>query len=170
MFLFRASMAFISSSVREKLNIWQRKSLMLSINYTVYMWLPNMTHRGPELNRTWKLCLILSGLKLLGITTTPLWALKRRATWALLLLYFLPIDTRSSSSSRGGHFTFTLNRRHKKRWNSKRDRGSLVTMVTASICSALSCKNVCKRWDFIQSAKSPESPSFFTFQKICSLK
>lgn len=57
---------------------------------------------------TWKLCLILSGLKLLGITTTPLWTLKRRATWALLLLYFFPIDTSSSSSSRGGHFTFTL--------------------------------------------------------------
>lgn len=58
---------------------------------------------------TWKLCLILSGLKLLGITTTPLWTLKRRATWALLLLYFFPMETSSSSSSRGGHFTFTLN-------------------------------------------------------------
>lgn len=42
------------------------------------------------------------------MTTTPRWALKRRATWALLLLYFFPMDMSTSSSSRGGLFKFTL--------------------------------------------------------------
>lgn len=48
MFLFSASMAFISSSVREKSKIWRRKSLMLDINFTVYMWLPNMHPQRPK--------------------------------------------------------------------------------------------------------------------------
>lgn len=49
-----------------------------------------------------------AGLKLFGMTTTPLCTLNRRHTWAVVLLYFLAIDTSRSSSSIGGHFRFTL--------------------------------------------------------------
>lgn len=81
---------------------------------------------------TWKLCVILSGLKLLGITTTPLWALKRKATWALLLLYFFPMDTSSSSSSKGGHFKFTLKQKQKRT-----QRGPWLRLYQKRYC--LSC-------------------------------
>lgn len=109
-FLFSASMAFISSLVREKSNIWQNRE---KVSYLCIMYVCVCVCMCLTCNPTWKLCLILSGLKLLGMTTTPLCTLKRSATWALLLLYFLPIDTRSSSSSRGGHFRFTLKHRQK---------------------------------------------------------
>lgn len=58
--------------------------------------------------QTWKLSFMRRWLKLFGMTTTPLWTLKRSATWALLLLCFLAMATRSSSSNNGGHVTFTL--------------------------------------------------------------
>lgn len=106
--LFRASMALISSSLSEKSNICKKR--------TTYCYIKSLKicfHIYFE-KSTWKLCLILSILKLFGITTTPLWTLKRRATWALLLLYFFPMDISSSSSSRGGHVTFTLNQTEKK--------------------------------------------------------
>lgn len=107
-FLFRASMALISPSVSEKFKICnkiQYDVVLLKSSFVFYMAQLCVIYFH---KLTWKLCWILSGLKLLGITTTPLWTLKRRATWALLLLYFLPIDTSSSSSSSGGLFTFTL--------------------------------------------------------------
>lgn len=47
-------------------------------------------------------------LKLFGMTTTPLCTLNLKATWAVVLLYFLATDTSSSSSKSGGHFRFTL--------------------------------------------------------------
>lgn len=51
------------------------------------------------------------GLKLFGMTTTPLCMLNLRATWAEVLLYFLATDTSSSSFNNGGHFRFTLFKR-----------------------------------------------------------
>lgn len=58
--------------------------------------------------QTWKFSFIRTGLKLFGMTTTPLCTLNLRATWAEVFLYFLASDTSSSSSSSGGHVRFTL--------------------------------------------------------------
>lgn len=120
-------MAFISSVVSEKSNIWKTMIICLLLHQLRvkldFLWLVfcvwqmfslHALHFGKA---TWKLCVILSGLKLLGMTMTPLWILKRRATWALLLLYFFPMDTRSSSSSMGGHFKFTLNQSQEKKFD-----------------------------------------------------
>ncbi len=57
---------------------------------------------------TWKFSFMRTELKLFGMTTTPLCTLNLKVTWAVVLLYFLAIDTRSWSSNNGGHFRFTL--------------------------------------------------------------
>lgn len=61
-----------------------------------------------QYQQTWKFSLMWTGLKLFGMTTTPLCTLNLKATWAVVLLYFLASDTSSSSSNNGGHFRFTL--------------------------------------------------------------
>ena len=58
--------------------------------------------------------MILSGLKLLGMTTTPRWMLKRRTIWATVLLYFFPSVFRNGSFSKGGTETFTLKKKKKE--------------------------------------------------------
>lgn len=65
--------------------------------------------------QTWKFSFMRTGLKLLGMTTTPLCMLNLRATWAVVLLYFLAMDASSSSSNNGGHFRFTLEKWYE--WN-----------------------------------------------------
>lgn len=58
--------------------------------------------------QTWKFSFMRIELKLFGMTTTPLCTLNLKATWAVVLLYFLATDTSSSSSKSGEHFRFTL--------------------------------------------------------------
>lgn len=157
-FLFSASMAFISSAVSEKSNICIKVRYGILFYFIILLWIwgwhpseinfnvctEHFIHqqrkKSVNINKpTWKLCLILSGLKLFGITTTPLWTLNRRATWALLLLYFFPMDTSSSSSSRGGHFTFTLSHTHKRLLMMGRDSARFTSCMEVIITTTLQC-------------------------------
>lgn len=114
-FLFSPSIAFMSSSEREKSNICNVKNTQLCITFhnilpvsqnVVFQALPSMQNCWCK--QTWKFSFMRTGLKLFGMTTTPLCTLNLKATWAVVLLYFLAVDTSSSSSSNGGHFKFTL--------------------------------------------------------------
>lgn len=106
MFLLSPSMAFISASEREKSNICRSATehcKMHSLFYTQQFAAWTVPHK-----QTWKFSLMRTGLKLFGMTATPLCRLNLKATWAVVLLYFLATDTRSSSSNNGGHLRFTL--------------------------------------------------------------
>ena len=63
---------------------------------------------------TSKFSFIRAGLKLFGMTTTPLCTLNLRDTCAVVFLYFLAMDVSSSSSNNGGHLRLTLFERCEK--------------------------------------------------------
>lgn len=75
---------------------------------------------------TWKFSLMRCGLKLFGMTTTPRWMLKRKATCAAVLLYFLPMAFSTGSFSKGGEDTFTL----EKNWEKKKKNLPIFNVKT----------------------------------------
>lgn len=79
-----------------------------------------------ECKCTWKFSLIRCGLKLFGMTTTPRWMLKRKATCAAVLLYFLPMAFSTGSFSKGGEDTFTL----EKNWEKKKKNLPIFNVKT----------------------------------------
>lgn len=106
-FVFSPSIAFISASEREKSNICNNRNtfqnIFLAFFFRLYpaCWIA-------AYKQTWKFSFMRIELKLFGMTTTPLCTLNLKATWAVVLLYFLATDTSSSSSKSGEHFRFTL--------------------------------------------------------------
>lgn len=62
----------------------------------------NVLHSVREKSKAWRLSLIFSGLKLLGMTATPCWMLKRKTTWAVILLHLF----RSAHFNEGGEDIF----------------------------------------------------------------
>lgn len=72
---------------------------------------PSHVSKGHSL--TWKFSFILLKLKLLGMTTTPRWMLKRNPIWAAVLLYFFPSEFKSSSFNKDGDDTFTLGKQNR---------------------------------------------------------
>lgn len=62
----------------------------------------NVLHSVREKSKAWRFSLIFSGLKLLGMTATPYWMLKRKTTWAVILLHLF----RSAPFNEGGEDIF----------------------------------------------------------------